>query len=145
MGTRLNMKRPGPCVSWIWEESGIFYWKIGSSPRSYTSFSMMMLPPNKSAAASGRPAAVAVGLCPSDESVYYCCCASHARFNVYCVEVAVLCAGTAFHAPAGIYRYGFAVLHYKYLMGADLNTSAAAGAFLSIKTECIWIFKVFHR
>ena len=68
--------------------------------------------------------------------------AAYAGLNTDCARRAVLTARTAFHAGVAINNQRAFAIHFKYMMGADLNAHATAAAFFFIQLKGCDTFKI---
>jgi len=58
--------------------------------------------------------------------------AAYAGLNADCARRAVLTARTAFHAGVAVNNQRAFSIHFKYMVGADLDAHTAAGAFIFV-------------
>lgn len=68
--------------------------------------------------------------------------AADSRLNADCARRAVLTARAAFHARVEIYNHRVFAIHFKYMVWADLDAHAAAGAFFFVHLKGCDTFQI---
>ena len=112
------------------------FYSNGTSLRSAAGGSICVVgAPARGCISTGRFDGTARGFLPSEHGVDHSSCAAHSRLYAECFYGTVSRTGATLHAGIAVSNFNLSVGQAQDRVGADQKTSAAADAFLSIKSE----------